>query len=351
MAHHFAGSTDLDARFHNIARGSAFGIQAFRRDGIFNYGSSLLSLLEFTRNTESTDPRDKVYAPRGLATDLPLTSVLPDYSKSVEAVYSDVVRFSLSQPDQGLQVLGHVIRPIADSKRMKSTYDGPGLPTWMPNFRDRLGLSPFCSSVKDLKPAYNACGLHKTHNARIEGSQCILDGIRTDQISALSTTWEENVFSTNEVRSWAPEHPNAAYLPTNQTLDEAFRTTILADMNSLTKSRGHIIDWELLEARNDTLSPSQSARRNAMNVALKTSGCRKLCWTTAGRMGIVPAATRVGDLVCVLFGGQVLYILRSISQDPLYEFLGECYIHGLMDGEAFEQEDTRDADQETFCLV
>ena len=209
MAHHFSEPADLDARFHNFARGSAFGLQAFRRDGKFRYGSSLLSLLEFTRNTKSTDPRDKVYAPHGLATDLLLTSVLPDYSKSVESVYADVVQFSLSQPDHGLQVLGQIIRPTTDWSRMKNTYNGPKLPSWMPNFCDRLGLSPFCPNVKDSNPAYNACGLRKTRNARIEDARLILDGMKLDEISTLSATWEENIFSTAEVRSWAPKHLDA----------------------------------------------------------------------------------------------------------------------------------------------
>ncbi|KAL9119653.1 MAG: hypothetical protein Q9187_003794 [Circinaria calcarea] len=351
MAHHFAEFTDLDSRFQKIARGPVFLLQAFRRDGTFSYGSSLLSLLESTRSTESTDPRDKVYAPLGLATDLSPASISPDYAKSLEAVYGDVVRFSLSQPDHGLQVLGHVIRPAANSKHIKSAHNGPELPSWIPDFRENLGLNPFCTNVSYSSATYNACGPHKTHNAKIEGSRLILDGIRIDQISTLSAIWEENAFSTAEVRSWAPETPNTRYAPTGQTLDEAFRTTVLADMNPLTQSRGHMVDWELLESRNDTLNPSLSARKNQMNVALKSaSGCRRLCWTTRGRMGIVPAATSLGDLVCMLFGGQVLYVLRSTGQDH-YEFMGECYIHGSMDGEAFEQGAAQAIDRETFSLV
>ena len=350
FAHHFAEWTDLDARFRNIARGAAFALQAFRSNGVFTYGTSLLSLLESTRNTESTDPRDKVYAPRGLATDLLPTSILPDYRKSVEEVYGDVVRFSLSQPDHGLQVLGHVIRPAADSKYLKSVHNGPLIPSWIPDLHDHLGISPFCTNVQSSNTAYNACGPHRTHNARIEGSQLILDGSRIDQIKTLTASWEENVFSTGHVRSWALNPPHAFRIPTGQTLDSAFRTTVLADMNPLTQTRGHIVDWELLETSNDTLSPSQSARKNEMNVALKSAaGCRRFCWTTGGRMGIFPAATRVGDLVCVLFGGQVLYVLRGADHNH-FEFVGECYIHGLMDGEAFKQGDTHVAEKETFNL-
>ena len=112
------------------------------------------------------------------------------------------------------------------------------------------------------------------------------------------------------------------------------------------------MDWELLEARSNTLSPSQTLRRNEMNVALKSaSGCRGLCWIRGARMGIVPAAAKVGDLVCVLLGGQVLYVLRSTDQYNLYEIVGECYIHGLMDGEAFEYGDAQAMNKETFCLA
>ena len=37
-----------------------------------------------------------------------------------------------------------------------------------------------------------------------------------------------------------------------------------------------------------------------------------------------------------LLGGQVLYVLRprgSFTNAPKHEYIGECYVHGLMDGE------------------
>ena len=57
-------------------------------------------------------------------------------------------------------------------------------------------------------------------------------------------------------------------------------------------------------------------------------------------MGLVPAAARLGDRIVLIFGGSVLYVLRPregllASQ---YEFVGECYIHGLMDGEVLDWE-------------
>jgi hypothetical protein len=42
------------------------------------------------------------------------------------------------------------------------------------------------------------------------------------------------------------------------------------------------------------------------------------------------------DLVCILFGCSVPVVLREKTDDSgrYYEFVGECYVHGKMDGEA-----------------
>jgi hypothetical protein len=45
----------------------------------------------------------------------------------------------------------------------------------------------------------------------------------------------------------------------------------------------------------------------------------------------VPSATRKGDIICILNGGRVPYVLRP-SGEFAYELVGECYVHGLMHG-------------------
>lgn len=56
-------------------------------------------------------------------------------------------------------------------------------------------------------------------------------------------------------------------------------------------------------------------------------------WTEGGKIGLAPAAAMLGDKICPLLGGQVLYVLRERGEGK-WEFVGECYVHGLMDGEA-----------------
>ena len=53
--------------------------------------------------------------------------------------------------------------------------------------------------------------------------------------------------------------------------------------------------------------------------------------------------------MCILLGGKVPYILREVGPGEHY-FLGECYVHGIMDGEAMPKEGEEDKFQ-FFTLV
>ena len=43
---------------------------------------------------------------------------------------------------------------------------------------------------------------------------------------------------------------------------------------------------------------------------------------------------RKGDNISILFGGQVPFILRQHGET--YQLKSECYVHGVMDGEAMK---------------
>ena len=73
-------------------------------------------------------------------------------------------------------------------------------------------------------------------------------------------------------------------------------------------------------------------------------------WTEAGKMGLAPAAARVGDRICIFFGGQLLYVLRE-REEIKWEFVGECYVHGLMDGECLDGDHEYRERVQEFVLI
>ena len=67
--------------------------------------------------------------------------------------------------------------------------------------------------------------------------------------------------------------------------------------------------------------------------------------------GLGPPDTRLADIVCILYGCTVPCILRPV-RDGKYEFVGEAYIYGFMNGEAVTMLETSElAEQEKVFEV
>jgi hypothetical protein len=80
------------------------------------------------------------------------------------------------------------------------------------------------------------------------------------------------------------------------------------------------------------------ASRDAMERIFRFHRSRRLAVTVQGHFGLVPIATRKGDLVFLLLGCNVPLVLR-ITEGNRYQVIGGCYLQGFMEGEAKEELD------------
>ena len=68
---------------------------------------------------------------------------------------------------------------------------------------------------------------------------------------------------------------------------------------------------------------------------------RRLFVTDSGHMGLASGDAREGDMVFILTGGDVPYIMRNKSKVQnkvgALQLIGEAYVHGLMCGELFDE--------------
>lgn len=72
---------------------------------------------------------------------------------------------------------------------------------------------------------------------------------------------------------------------------------------------------------------------------------------TESSMGFTSRFAAEDDIICTLLGCSVPVILRPcIEQPEFYHFVGECYIDGIMDGEAFQEYQSRGTKLEEFRL-
>jgi hypothetical protein len=79
------------------------------------------------------------------------------------------------------------------------------------------------------------------------------------------------------------------------------------------------------------------------SITYKLKG-RRFCVTRKGYIGLVPIETKTGDEIAVFDGATVPFVLRQAEKgDGAFYLIGECYVHGIMKGEALGKETvTRD---------
>jgi hypothetical protein len=299
----------------------------------------LLHVLRHIRPYECADPRDKVYAALGMAMDVNENDIIPDYTKSMSVVYTEVVDFCISKSGNNtLDVLGDVFRSAPGTEFEQQ--HASGLPSWVPDWTLRVSMFPFekvlgTGTFLEGDKVYRASG---SLNGRcyIDGAQLCVQGSILDRIIEVSCVCEWNLATRglDTERDWIPENASEPYF-TGETLMEAFNHTIVADIGS---RRGYAIDWECVGQDPQEITAEGRQRQSAMLVVTKmmTFG-RRLFKTARGFIGLGPAAAQIDDQVSVLLGGQVLYVLRK-QNDRHHEFIGECYVHGMMDGQACEHE-------------
>ena len=345
-------------------------MEAFRSHRIKNT-LSFPRVLRSCHSFRAKDPRDKVFALQGI-TDAALDASLPiDYEMDTVQVFMNTARYFL-RTRQLLEVL-----PLAGIG-WKSL---DGIPSWVVDWTMRRAPSSI-APIKGKSP-------RKTYNATLESVSHIIPGrndrsilircIDFDSIAQLSSVWgvksESRVaerstldFSTEAQEIMIRYAPRDLY-HTGQSLSEAFWRTLICDRFEQERPVPKII-WEerfknlkemaapLAQFKKGGLdslqpvSPDQTIEEYKEEIVRKGSGSfqfhiamavcleRRFGVTEKGYLAIVPPKTQVGDRVCAVLGAEVPFLFRGASDstglkegDWCCELVGECYVHGLMDGE------------------
>ncbi|PVH83087.1 hypothetical protein DL98DRAFT_120388 [Cadophora sp. DSE1049] len=364
------------------------GLSVLQTSPVLEYG--LLDLAHEFRSRHASNPRDKLYALLGLLSNSEDRGVIPDYTKAVDDVYMDFVKSHIAQYNS-LAILSF------------AEYRDPqpvSLPSWCPNWTvQSLYPTPFWKkSTADLdmwlhesRDYYYASGnsipiLAPHSSPKILGLRgFVFDRImaigseatlpyeyrtrESDEVDWSQASWPTYRFSsrprvrrTGPVRNktlaqwgweelalgpWSSRISQFSPYPREPGRSNAYYHTItagvLGDRN---------IDWSFM--RNDALFEAGDflgKREVCRSVDLACLG-RKFFVTRRGFMGLAPTSAQEGDLVTILFGGNIPFILRSEGQH--YRMLGQTYVHGVMayDDEEMERDiKMRRVDVEDFLII
>ena len=78
-----------------------------------------------------------------------------------------------------------------------------------------------------------------------------------------------------------------------------------------------------------------------LGIVREVTRTRRFLVTTDGYIGLAPGEARVGDRVAVVYGCSTPLLIRKVNEaEATWCLVGECYVYGLMDGEAVAVDDT-----------
>jgi hypothetical protein len=320
----------------------------------------LLAVLVHFQRRHASDARDKVYGLLGLGVSSYIKPLEPDYSKPVEQVYQEVAMLDITE-SKSLLCFSCLYQRQPDSK----------LPSWTPDWFGRSDSEVMQEDYVLLRlrltDKYNACADRRKEYIKVDQRTIRVTGVVVDNIAASNPrTQVSKIDYLKSVRSIIP-NKDQAYAETAQSVETALQMTMCGGLETAHNNTyyrriddppGHFGAWERWEAH--VLTATRDQRPAMLSISLThevVTGGRCFVTTAKGYFGFAPTECREGDVVVVLYGGRVPYVLRPIdvtetgSHRRDYVLLGDAYIHGIMDGEAFEGVEEGDARLLNFDIV
>jgi hypothetical protein len=319
------------------------------------------------RRFKATDLRDKIFAVHGICGNISGEWTVPNYSMKLSDVYLDATRRLIHEEGIPRTLYAAGVGYFSDT-----TPGLESLPSWVPDWSRGSRSAP----LSYLSPSidYGAGRDAQPDAHHLDGTSLLLSTHLLDTIAELappldmrlSDAGERKVVNTREdwqtlVDSYQlildSTYVQKPYQHTNppQTVDELFWRLLIGDRTSThrpappnmnDKYAAYLQVMQLaIEAlemsteefnqryTGDTLTVVHKAHEYAV-LAGRAWVQRRVCITKRGYVGLVPQFSIKGDAVAVIIGAQTPFVVRPVTGETKYQLVGECYIHGIMDGEA-----------------
>ena len=334
---HFEQFCDILECFTDLVRGL----------DIAKLGESPLDVLQRWRYRDSSEPLDKVYALIGLFPNLPFPSIQSlNYDLSSNNLYTRVTLDMIRQ-ENGL-------RPLIG--RRGEPQITPCLRTWVLDLTRHPDSARRCWKWRNHSHRYNQFKADSGRRLTLESLEndtiLSLVGVDVDDIAKVGnvvTEVERGDLSDDRLNRIISEWEEMVNRHVSQgatspysggtTWTEAFWKTLIGDiiMEEFPVRRATEADREKYKAFRHAKS------QNDIYLSLRDMVVNQSFFiTNNGYLGLGPPTIQEGDEVWVLFGGQMPFNLRPKTvkaassknvRDIEHEFVGDVYVHGIMDGE------------------
>ena len=284
----------------------------------------LFWLLARFRALNSSDPRDKVYAPLAMsAPNQQVSEVLRiEYGMSVTELYTRVAQCLIQNQSWPLAIL-EACRYV----------DGQELPSWVPDWTS-LPRRMLSQDIKTgEQTVYASRGVFAPRRSPVcsvkaDDRYCLM--IEATPVDTLQRAWpafhQRDMLTTAEVTIDMTDG-QGQYVATGESLATAFRKTCNPSLSDPHES----------EANGQLVLVTREQWRMDSKIMARLNR-RSLARTSKGLVALVPAEAEPDDIVWLVRGGNMFYILRPDGPGK-HVLIGEAYIHGLMNGEITSMRD------------
>ncbi|KAI0518025.1 heterokaryon incompatibility protein 6 [Xylaria bambusicola] len=310
-----------------------------------------LELIQLTRDFGVTNAEDKIFGLFALLSDTDREAIGP-YTRATEQVYR---RFAALQVRRGRTI--HMFDSAGLQRRHGEVRN---LPSWVPDWTAQ-GKSP--KVISTLRPTpYSASGTAQPHIqfiGDITGSggisvRCLavdtIEAVVHVHTAPLLPSGQPDFLVFHDKFRAAFDELISQRKPVYRNSEEAFARVLLMDdmytgRNAIMHSspitdpavtyHSALAAWRERRSEGGLGGKKMDAVQTFQMQARTAAVGRGFATTRAGYIGLVPPCAQVGDLIIVILGATVPYVVREAQGG--YVLVGDAFVHGLMYGEALQQ--------------
>ncbi|OCK73952.1 HET-domain-containing protein [Lepidopterella palustris CBS 459.81] len=331
-------------------------------------GYSIYDLLCNTTTLSTGEPRDRLFALLSLPI-IPYEWVpLPDYKSSVSEVYKNFAVLDITH-NRSLRMLSWVVFTDAGNAL------GADVPSWVPNFNPR-GTSSHFTYMSSFRSQFAGGSTDVVASVDTDGTILTLEGRAVATINRLCKSRSsyfdaasrklprkatEFSAATDIEAAWMTECHNVLIAANccqtredfvnvmNSERYTQFLRALCTNWNPATQKAPDERDFAFTKVAVLSLMARQPEWEEQdayqLMVAQGYSVKVQFCCLEDGRLGWAPQYAKSGDMVVIFDGAVTPSVLRP-ARDGTFQFIGECYMNGLMKGEVLQM----DKKQEKFRI-
>ena len=305
---------------------------------------------------KATDPRDKIFALLGLATDAADPVLHPNYRATAREVFTASSSYMMTT-NKSLRILH-----IAGLGWSRQILD---LPSWVPDWSAPQRATVF-GDMADNASYRASASLPSSAKVGPSPGFITLKAIFVDTMHVclpqpdVTLSWRLTDAGGEEYRhamiSWVDQlraavdasshYAENGYDKADVLWRALLGNTIRPGLPAREEYRDFFESWLLIHRQRAANDTDGKIDKNIWDEAWMFNAAfsdamevRVIFSTNTGLIGIGPPYIQSGDLLCIIIGAHSPFLVRKCRSPaaekaaPVYELVGDCYVHGLMNGE------------------